>query len=50
MLLFNENRFFYILGGFDENFFMYFEDNDLCDRTIKTGKVIMEVPYLNLYI
>ena len=23
---------------------MYFEDNDLCDRTIKKGKYIMEVP------
>ena len=36
--------FFNLLGGFDENFFMYFEDNDLCDRTLKKGKYIMEVP------
>ena len=36
--------FFNSLGGFDENFFMYFEDNDLCDRAIKKGKYIMEVP------
>ena len=36
--------FFNSLGGFDENFFMYFEDNDLCDRTLKKGKYIMEVP------
>ena len=36
--------FFNSLGGFDKNFFMYFEDNDLCDRTIKKGKYIMEVP------
>ena len=36
--------FFKYLGGFDENFFMYFEDNDLCDRVIKNGKVIMEIP------
>ena len=27
--------FFTYLGGFDEDFFMYFEDNDLCDRVIK---------------
>ena len=32
------------LGGFDDSFFMYFEDVDLCDRTIKSGKYIMEVP------
>ena len=36
--------FFNSLGGFDENFFMYFEDNDLCDRTLEKGKYIMEVP------
>ncbi len=35
--------FFTYLGGFDENFFMYFEDNDLCDRTVKNGKIIMEI-------
>ena len=36
--------FFNSLGGFDENFFMYFEDNDLCDRSFKKGKYIMEIP------
>ncbi len=36
--------FFDKLGGFDENFFMYFEDNDLCDRVIKNGKTVMEIP------
>ena len=36
--------FFNSLGGFDEDFFMYFEDNDLCDRTKKEGKLIIEVP------
>ena len=41
--LINRN-FFNKLGGFDERFFMYFEDTDLCDRSIKKGKYIMEVP------
>ena len=36
--------FFNSLGGFDLSFFMYFEDNDLCDRSIEAGKYIMEVP------
>jgi GT2 family glycosyltransferase len=36
--------FFLSLGGFDKDFFMYFEDNDLCDRVINKGKYIMEVP------
>ena len=39
-----KREFFNYLGGFDENFFMYFEDNDLCDRSLKAGKYIMEVP------
>ena len=36
--------FFNNLGGFDNTFFMYFEDVDLCDRIIESGKYIMEVP------
>ena len=36
--------FFIELGGFDKDFFMYFEDNDLCDRIIKKGKTVVEVP------
>jgi GT2 family glycosyltransferase len=36
--------FFDKLGGFDERFFMYFEDTDLCDRSVKNGKYLMEVP------
>ena len=41
---FMRTDFFNSLGGFDKNFFMYFEDNDLCDRVLKEGKYIMEVP------
>ena len=32
------------LGGFDENFFLYFEDNDICDRVYHNNKFVMEVP------
>lgn len=30
--------------GFDENFFMYFEDNDFCDKIIRSGKYLLETP------
>ena len=42
--LFMKRDFFIELGGFDKDFFMYFEDNDLCDRIIKKGKTVIEVP------
>jgi N-acetylglucosaminyl-diphospho-decaprenol L-rhamnosyltransferase len=42
--LFMRRDFFLELGGFDKDFFMYFEDNDLCDRIIKKGKTVVEVP------
>ena len=42
--LFMKRDFFMQLGGFDKDFFMYFEDNDLCDRIIKNGKTVVEVP------
>lgn len=31
--------------GFDERFFMYFEDNDICQKTRKLGKKIMYLPH-----
>ena len=40
--------FFNILGGFDKNFFMYYEDSDLCDRCLQEGRYIMEVPSAKL--
>lgn len=39
-----EKKFFLDIGGFDENFFMYFEDNDLCDRVYKNNRTILEIP------
>jgi GT2 family glycosyltransferase len=32
------------LGGFDKNFFLYFEENDLCKRAINAGYKIYKVP------
>lgn len=36
--------FFEELGGFDEKFFMYFEDMDLCRRIRKAGKKVIYFP------
>lgn len=37
------------IGGFDTNFFMYFEENDLCMRVLNEGKKIVMVPMAKLY-
>ena len=42
--LFMSKDFFKFIGGFDKDFFMYFEDNDLCDRIYKNNKSILEIP------
>lgn len=34
-----EKKLFEKLGGFDEKFFMYFEDEDLCRQALKLGKI-----------
>lgn len=36
---------FHEINGFDENFFMYFEDNDLCLRFIQSGYKILYTPF-----
>ncbi len=36
--------FFDEMGGFDKDLFMYFEDNDLCDKTVEKNKSIIEIP------
>ena len=43
-----KRNFFNILGGFDTNFFMYYEDCDLCDRSLQEGRYLMEVPSAKL--
>lgn len=35
--LFMPKKIFEQVGGFDEEFFLYFEDNDLCNRIVQTG-------------
>lgn len=39
-----EKIFFEELGGFDEKFFMYFEDMDLCRRARAAGKKVVYFP------
>ena len=36
--------FFLKIGGFDDNFFIYYEDNDICDRIWKNNKMVLEIP------
>jgi GT2 family glycosyltransferase len=42
--LFTSRKVFSEIGGFDENFFMYFEDNDFCRKIRKTGKKLLYFP------
>ncbi|MBM3231641.1 glycosyltransferase family 2 protein [Candidatus Peregrinibacteria bacterium] len=35
---------FFSLGGFDESFFLFFEDTDLCRRVIQTGRSVIYYP------
>ena len=41
---FMERSFFKKIGGFDKDFFMYFEDNEICDRVYKFDKTVIETP------
>lgn len=42
--LFVERKAFLKVGGFDENFFLYYEDVDLCKRIKKINKEILYFP------
>ncbi len=42
--MFVKRNFFKKIGGFDENFFMYFEDMDFCKRTRNDGKEVVFFP------
>ncbi len=40
---------FFKLGGFDEKYFMYFEDLDLCRKVLKAGFKIYFFPQIKIY-
>jgi GT2 family glycosyltransferase len=40
-MLFNKN-FFLSIGGFNHNFFLFFEDNEICDRIKKNSLQVIE--------
>jgi len=46
--LFITKKLFWELNGFDESFFMYFEDKDLCARAISKGKKVLYSPESSL--
>jgi len=37
------------LNGFDEKFYLYFEDNDICDRTRRLGYEIYKIPSVKVF-
>ena len=39
-----EKSFFLKIGGFDTNFFIYYEDVDICDRVRRYNKMVLEIP------
>lgn len=47
--MFIKKDLFEKLGGFDERFFMYFEDMDLCRRVRALGKKIIFFPEFKIY-
>ncbi|SMO70496.1 glycosyltransferase family 2 protein [Gracilimonas mengyeensis] len=47
--LFVEKEIYKSLGGMDENFFMYYEENDLCLRTRKSGGKVYFCAKAELY-
>ena len=44
-----KTNYFKSIGGFDENFFMFFEDNDICKKIILNSKTIVENPNSKIY-
>ncbi|RPH35005.1 glycosyltransferase family 2 protein [bacterium] len=46
--LFIRTELFHRLGGFDEHFFMYFEDKDLCKRAANMGARVVYDPSISI--
>jgi len=46
--LFIRKDLFFTVGGFDEEFFMFFEDKDLCFRARGAGKIVLYDPIPSL--
>ncbi len=46
--MFARKSLFEKLGGFDERFFMYFEDMDLCKRAREAGSRVLFFPYFKV--
>jgi hypothetical protein len=47
--IFTEREFFLGLGGYREDFFMYEEDTELCQRVRRTGRDLVIVPGARVY-
>jgi GT2 family glycosyltransferase len=45
---FTRTDLFNLLGGFDEKFFMYFEESDLCQRVRTKGYKVLYTPHVSL--
>ena len=41
--MFINKKYFNLLNGFDENFFLFFEENDFCKRGVKKGFKIYQI-------
>lgn len=46
--MFLRGSFYHQLGGFDDRYWLYFEDIDLCRRTWLAGKQVLYVPKITL--
>lgn len=47
--LFVERNYFNALGGYREDFFMYEEDTELCQRVLRSGRTLLVVPSAKAY-
>ena len=48
MFLFMESKLFEEMSGYNEKYFLYFEDVDFCCRALNRGKIIVLDPRINL--